>query len=103
MRQNRLAQLVGIHESLLSKIINGFREPEPRIKARIASALETDENWLFVSTPRVTNGTPSTAAGGANGNPPRAVGAGKRSRKAIPFSPSSDGAAGIARENDSPR
>ena len=47
MRQNRLAQLIGIHESLLSKIVNGFREPDPAIRARIATALQSDEQWLF--------------------------------------------------------
>jgi transcriptional regulator with XRE-family HTH domain len=47
MRQNRLAQLIGIHESLLSKIVNGFREPDPQMRARIASILHSDESWLF--------------------------------------------------------
>ncbi len=47
MRQNRLAQLVGIHDTLLSKIVNGFREPDPRIRTRIAAVLQSDEAWLF--------------------------------------------------------
>lgn len=47
MHQNRLAQLIGIHETLLSKIVNGFREPDPDIRARIATALQSDEQWLF--------------------------------------------------------
>jgi transcriptional regulator with XRE-family HTH domain len=49
MRQNRLAQLLGIHESLLSKIVNGFRQPDPQIRAQIATILQSDENWLFAS------------------------------------------------------
>jgi transcriptional regulator with XRE-family HTH domain len=47
VRQNRLAQLVGIHETLLSKIVNGFRAPDQDVKGRIASALQCDEEWLF--------------------------------------------------------
>jgi transcriptional regulator with XRE-family HTH domain len=47
MRQNRLAQLIGIDESLLSKIVNGFREPAPPVRARIATILQSDEEWLF--------------------------------------------------------
>ena len=49
MRQNRLAQLLGIHETLLSKIVNGFRQPDPQIRVRIAAILKRDENWLFDS------------------------------------------------------
>ena len=37
IRQNRLAQLIGIHETLLSKIVNGFRQPDAKVKARIAA------------------------------------------------------------------
>jgi transcriptional regulator with XRE-family HTH domain len=51
IRQNRLAQLVGIHETVLSKIINGFRPPEPEVRSRIAAALQTDEAWLFAAEP----------------------------------------------------
>ena len=50
IRQNRLAQLVGIHETLLSKIINGFRIPDDQLRARIASALSCEEEWLFSGT-----------------------------------------------------
>jgi transcriptional regulator with XRE-family HTH domain len=47
MRQNRLALLVGIHETLLSKIVNGFREPDSEVRSRIARVLASDANWLF--------------------------------------------------------
>jgi len=50
IRQNRLAQLVGIHETLLSKIVNGFRAPDQDVKGRIASALQCDQTWLFESS-----------------------------------------------------
>lgn len=47
MRQNRLAQLLGVDETLLSKVINGFREASPEVRKKIAVLLEADENWLF--------------------------------------------------------
>ena len=47
LRQNRLAQMIGIHETLLSKIVNGFREPDAAVRARIATVLKSDEGWLF--------------------------------------------------------
>ena len=47
MRQNRLAQLVGIHETLLSKIVNGFRQPDSETRSRIATVLRSDAEWLF--------------------------------------------------------
>lgn len=47
IRQNRLAQLVGVHETLLSKIVNGFRMPDNELRARIASVLQCEQEWLF--------------------------------------------------------
>ncbi len=47
MRQNRLAKQLGVDESILSKIINGFREPSEEMRARIATALQSDQEWLF--------------------------------------------------------
>jgi transcriptional regulator with XRE-family HTH domain len=47
IRQNQLAQAVGIDESLLSKIINGFRESNSEQRKRIAHFLGKDEGWLF--------------------------------------------------------
>lgn len=49
IRQNRLAQLIGIHETLLSKIVNGFREPDAEVRARIAAVLKSEEGWLFAA------------------------------------------------------
>jgi plasmid maintenance system antidote protein VapI len=56
-RQNRLAQMIGIHETLLSKIINGFRAVDPKIRTQIATVLKCDENWLFLqeaASPTIT-------------------------------------------------
>ena len=47
MRQNRLAQCLGLDESILSKIINGFREPTEELRKKIASLLQSDAEWLF--------------------------------------------------------
>jgi len=47
LRQNRLAQSLNMDEALLSRIINGFREPTPEQRTRIAQALQKDEAWLF--------------------------------------------------------
>jgi len=45
--QNRLAKIVGIDESVLSKIIHGYRTPTAAQKKTLATFLEADEEWLF--------------------------------------------------------
>lgn len=47
IRQNRLARMLEMDETLLSKIVNGFREPSPELRKRIATLLRSDEQWLF--------------------------------------------------------
>jgi transcriptional regulator with XRE-family HTH domain len=47
IRQNRLARMLRIDETMLSRIINGFREPSPELKAKIAGVLTCDARWLF--------------------------------------------------------
>jgi len=47
IRQNRLAQMLGMDETMLSRIINGFREPNPQLRSKIAQLLQSDEAWLF--------------------------------------------------------
>ena len=47
IRQNRLAKMLGVHESVLSKIVNGFRKPTPEMRTQIAAALRQNEAWLF--------------------------------------------------------
>jgi transcriptional regulator with XRE-family HTH domain len=53
MRQNRLARSLGMDETMLSKIVNGFREPSGDVRERIAGLLHSDAAWLFdrVSVP----------------------------------------------------
>jgi transcriptional regulator with XRE-family HTH domain len=47
IRQNRLAKMLDIDETVLSKVVNGFREPTADLRLRIATALESDVDWLF--------------------------------------------------------
>jgi transcriptional regulator with XRE-family HTH domain len=47
IRQNRLAQLLGMDEAALSKIVNGYREPGAALRKSIAGLLQSDEAWLF--------------------------------------------------------
>jgi transcriptional regulator with XRE-family HTH domain len=45
--QNRLAKTVGIDETVLSKIIHGYRQPTAAQRKLLADFLEADEAWLF--------------------------------------------------------
>jgi plasmid maintenance system antidote protein VapI len=59
IRQNRLAQILELDETTLSRIVNGFRKPGDDIKARIAAVLHSDQNWLFEeSSPNQSNESP---------------------------------------------
>ncbi len=49
IRQNRLAQLLGMDETMLSKVINGYRVASPELRGKIAIILQQDEEWLFES------------------------------------------------------
>jgi len=46
-RQNRLAKMLEVDESVLSKIINGFRQPSNELRVRTAELLQCDPAWLF--------------------------------------------------------
>ena len=47
--QNQLAKAVGIDETVLSKIIHGYRNPTDAQRKLIAAHLDADETWLFES------------------------------------------------------
>ena len=47
VRQNFLARAVGIDESVLSKIIHGYREPSKGQRQLLANYLGVEESWLF--------------------------------------------------------
>ena len=45
--QNQLAKAVGMDETVLSKIIHGYRDPTQAQRRLLANHLEADEAWLF--------------------------------------------------------
>ena len=47
VRQNFLARELGIDESILSKIIHGYREPSKEQRESLANYLKVEEGWLF--------------------------------------------------------
>jgi transcriptional regulator with XRE-family HTH domain len=47
LRQNFLARELGIDESILSKIIHGYRQPSKEQRLLLASYLAVEESWLF--------------------------------------------------------
>jgi transcriptional regulator with XRE-family HTH domain len=47
IRQNRLAKMLDMDETLLSRIVNGYRQPSPEFRKRLSVLLESDEVWLF--------------------------------------------------------
>ena len=49
IRQNQLARMLAIDETILSRIMNGYRQPGPEMRKQIALLLESDEVWLFAT------------------------------------------------------
>ena len=47
IRQNRLAKMLQMDETILSKIVNGYREPSAELREKIAAMLQCEETWLF--------------------------------------------------------
>lgn len=47
VRQKDLAKQIGIRDTALSKIINGWCEPNRKEKKLLTACLEADESWLF--------------------------------------------------------
>ncbi|MGD0620694.1 MAG: helix-turn-helix transcriptional regulator [Bryobacteraceae bacterium] len=66
VRQNRLAQMLGMDETALSRIVNGYREPGAELRQSIAKLLETDEAWLFARVEREVERS-MTQVNGKNG------------------------------------
>lgn len=55
MRQNYLARLLGVDETTLSRMVNGFREPALELQAKIAAVLHSDQEWLFEKAGDITS------------------------------------------------
>jgi len=47
VKQNSLAKSLHMDETVLSKIVNGYRRPTAHLRKRIAELLDSDEDWLF--------------------------------------------------------
>jgi transcriptional regulator with XRE-family HTH domain len=47
IHQTRLAKEVGIADTVLSKIIHGYREPTEQQRKILAEYLRVDQGWLF--------------------------------------------------------
>jgi transcriptional regulator with XRE-family HTH domain len=47
IRQNRLAKMLEMDETALSRIVNGFREPSVELQNSIAALLQANPAWLF--------------------------------------------------------
>jgi transcriptional regulator with XRE-family HTH domain len=47
IHQNQLARKLGMDETLLSKIIGGYREPSEAQRKQLAEYLQASEQWLF--------------------------------------------------------
>jgi transcriptional regulator with XRE-family HTH domain len=65
MRQNRLAKLLDMDETTLSRIVNGFREPTQEVQQNIACILECDVKWLFKTEPEEHTNTDSASVSDA--------------------------------------
>jgi transcriptional regulator with XRE-family HTH domain len=78
IRQNRLAKLLGMDEALLSRIVNGYREPNAEVRAQIAALLHSDEAWLFESVEQNFDHQDTPLSGS---EPGRALSSGGRSEE----------------------
>ena len=47
LHQNHIARALGIDESVLSKVIHGYREPSLQQRRQLAGFLKVEEKWLF--------------------------------------------------------
>jgi len=57
LHQNHLARSLGIDETLLSKIIHGYREPTALQRHSLAGFLAVEESWLFEKYEGSLNGS----------------------------------------------
>lgn len=47
IRQNQLARMLQMDETMLSRIVNGYRNPKAELRESIAKLLCCDVAWLF--------------------------------------------------------
>lgn len=58
IRQNRLAKMLAVDETVFSKIVNGFRTPSESLRLQIAALLHSDVEWLFAKYEEGTGENP---------------------------------------------
>lgn len=56
IRQNRLAKMLHVDETRISRIVNGYREPNAELRENIARLLGCDARWLFESSDPAASG-----------------------------------------------
>jgi transcriptional regulator with XRE-family HTH domain len=66
VHQNQLAKVLGMNETVLSKVICGYREPSESQRKTLADYLGVDEGWLFEKY----EGTPISRTGNPVGLQP---------------------------------
>lgn len=59
IHQNQMARTLGIDETILSKIIRGYREPSEAQRKQLANYLDASEQWLFEKS-EVSSGASET-------------------------------------------
>lgn len=73
IRQNRLARELSLDETVLSKVINGYRQPSPRLRALLAQYFNKNESWLFQTEPAPVNRVALRTNGANNHGPAEPV------------------------------
>ena len=57
---------------MLSKVVNGFREPTTELRLKIADILQSDEAWLFERPENMpVHANPNISLGGPDGGASR--------------------------------
>jgi plasmid maintenance system antidote protein VapI len=69
IRQNRLARELNLDETVLSKVINGYRQPSEKMRALLAQYFNKNERWLFQTEPTPANRMMSKGNGAGNPSP----------------------------------
>jgi len=62
IHQNHIARSLRMDESVLSKIIHGYRQPSQEQREQLADFLKVEENWLFEKYEAMRHGPAPIAA-----------------------------------------
>lgn len=64
IHQNHLARQLGLTDTVLSKIIHGYRQPTEEQRKLLSEFLKADERWLFEKYDGISYGQPFAIAAG---------------------------------------